>query len=64
MDFNSRFQRTWNRIPISVRPSADHAFLYYLKSLNSDISVMIQSMGGVSLPQAFGISMRAENSLI
>lgn len=27
-DYNSRFLRTWNRIPATVRPSADHAFLY------------------------------------
>ena len=64
MDFNNRFQRTWTRISVSVRPSTDHAFLYFLKSLNSDISVMIQSMGGVSLPRAYDISIRAENSLI
>lgn len=60
-NFNIRFQKTWNRIPDAVRPSADHAFLYYLKNLNSDISVMIQSMGGQSLPQAYSIAIRAEN---
>lgn len=49
-DFNIRFQKTWNKIPATVRPSTDYAFLYYLKSLNSDISVMIYSMGGTSLP--------------
>jgi hypothetical protein len=51
-------------MPISVRPSADHAFLYFLRSLNSNISVMIQSMGGVLLPQAYDTAIRAENSLI
>lgn len=64
IDFNMLFQKTWNKIPAVVRPSADHAFLYYLRSLNNDISVMIQSMGGTSLPQAFAIAVTAENSLI
>ena len=59
-----RFQRTWNRIPVQVRPSPEHAFLYYLKSLNSDISVVIQSMGGNSLPQSYETTVRVENCLI
>jgi hypothetical protein len=63
-DFNMRFQKTWDRIPIQVRPSAEHAFLYYLKSLNSDISVLIQSMGGISLPQSYGLAVRSKNCLI
>ena len=63
-NFNYRFQRTWSRIPVQVTPSKGHAFLYYLRSLNSDISVMIQSMGGYSLPQGYGIAIRFENSLI
>lgn len=50
-DFNTRFQKTWDRILVAVTPSADHIFLYYLKSLNNDISVMIESMGGATLPQ-------------
>lgn len=40
-NYNCKFLRTWNRIPVSVRPSAEHAFLYYLQSLNGQISVMI-----------------------
>ena len=28
VDFNNQFQRTWTRIPVSIRPSVDHAFLY------------------------------------
>ena len=63
-DFNFRFQRTWDRIPATVKPSNDYAFLFYLKAFNSDISVMIQSMGGRTLPDAFDIAVRAENSLI
>lgn len=63
-DFNFRFQRIWDRIPIIVRPPPEYAFLYFLKALNNDIAVMIQSMGGVSLPDAFEIAIRAENSLI
>ena len=63
-DFNFHFQRTWDKSPPSIKPSNDHAFLYYLKAFNSDISVMIQSMGGRTLPGAFDIAVRAENSLI
>lgn len=37
IDYNSRLLKTWNRILVSVRPLADHAFLYYLQSLNSQI---------------------------
>lgn len=64
MDFNFRFQRTWHRIPTTVRPSSYNDFLYYLRALNSDISIMIQSMGGTNLPIAYDLAIRAENSLI
>ncbi|KAH9294558.1 hypothetical protein KI387_040236, partial [Taxus chinensis] len=63
-DFNFRFQRTWERIPMVVRPTAECAFLYYLKALNSDISMLIQSMGGTTIPAAYSIAIRAENCLI
>lgn len=63
-DYNNRFLKTWNRILVFVRPSADHSFLYFLQSFNGQISVMIQSMSGTSLPQAFDTVVRAENCLI
>lgn len=63
-DFNLHFQKTWNKIPTTIRFSIEYAFLYFLKSLNNDISVMIQSTGAISLPQAFDIAIRVENSLI
>lgn len=63
-DFNFRFQRTWDRIPAMMRPPLEYVFLYFLRALNCDIAVMIQSMGGVSLPDAFEIAIRAKNSLI
>lgn len=63
-DFNHRFQRTWDRIPQMVRPTANHAFLYYLRALNSDIYMMIQSMGGDTLLAAYSVAIRAENSHI
>ncbi|KAH9298487.1 hypothetical protein KI387_030169, partial [Taxus chinensis] len=62
--FNSRFQRTWERIPIMVRTTTEGAFLYFLKALNYDIFVMIQSMGGITLPDAYAIAIRDENFLI
>ena len=51
-NFNFCFQRTWDRILASIKHSNDHAFLYYLKAFNSDILVMIQSMGGHTFPGA------------
>ncbi|KAH9331807.1 hypothetical protein KI387_003915, partial [Taxus chinensis] len=55
---------TWERIPVAVRPAAEGAFLYYLKALNFDISMLIQSMGGTTIPVAYSIAIRAENCLI
>ena len=63
-NFNFRSQRMWDKIPPSIKPSEDHAFLYYLRAFNSDISVMIQSMGGNTLPGAFDTTVKAENNLI
>ncbi|XP_059066219.1 predicted GPI-anchored protein 58 [Cryptomeria japonica] len=40
------------------------AFVFYLKDFNSDIVVMIQSLGGNTLPQAFDIAVQAKNNLI
>lgn len=39
-------------------------FVFYLKAFNSDISVMIQSLGGNTLSQEFDIAIQAENNLI
>lgn len=63
-NFNYHFERTWNRIPTMVRPFPKHAFLYYLRALNCDIVVMIQSMGAVTLPTTYDVAIRIENSLI
>jgi len=63
-DFNSRFQKTWERIPATARPLPGMAIVFYLKALNLDISVMIQSLGGQTLPEAYGYAVRAENNLI
>lgn len=49
---------------MSTRPPADMAFVFSLKTFNSNISVMIQSLGGNTLPQAFDIKVQAENNLI
>ncbi|KAH9327816.1 hypothetical protein KI387_043750 [Taxus chinensis] len=57
-------QWSWDRIPVAVRPTVEGAFLYYLIALNSDISMLIQSMGGTTLPAAYSIAIRAENCLI
>lgn len=40
------------------------AFVFYLKAFNSDISVMIQSLRGNTLLQAFNLAVQAENNLI
>ena len=63
-DFNFRFQKTWERIPVTVRPSAEHAFLYFLRAFNSNIAVMIQSLGGNTLLDVYLIAIREKNNLI
>lgn len=63
-NFNFRFQKNWDIIPAIVRPSPEHAFLYYLKAINSEIAVMTLSMGGVSLPDAYEVAIREKNYLI
>lgn len=42
----------------------DMAFVFYFKAFNFDISVMIQSLGGNTLPQALDIAVQAKNNLI
>ena len=62
--FNYRFQKTWDRIPMSVKPTPSNAFLYYLRDFNSDIATTIQTMGGDTLPNAYEIGIKAKNILI
>ena len=64
IDFNYRFQKTWDRIPIIFKPSPGTDFLYYLKAFNSDIATTLQSMRGDTLPNAYEVSIRVENILI
>lgn len=64
LDFKYRFLKTWDRISVLVRPSANCAFLYFLRALESDIAMMIQSLGGDNLPEAYDISIKVERCLI
>ena len=64
IDFNYRFQKTWDRIPTTVKPTPGNAFLHYLRAFNNDISTTIQTMGGDTLPNAYEVAIRAENILI
>ena len=57
-DFNYRFQKTWDRIPTSVKPTPGNAFLHYLRAFNSDISTTIQTMGGDTLPNAYDTTIK------
>lgn len=63
-DFNTRFEKTWKRIPMIARPLKAMEFMIYLKSLNSTITILIKSMGVDTLPNAYDLSMCAKNSLI
>ena len=63
-NFNYRFQKTWDRIPIVVRSTPSNAFLHYLKDFNNDIATTIQTMGGDNLPNTYEIRIRVENILI
>lgn len=40
------------------------AFVFYLKTFNSDIAMEIQSLGGNTLPNAYELAMKSENDLI
>lgn len=43
-DFNARFHTNWQRIPITIRLTPELEFIFYLKSINSKISMMIKSL--------------------
>lgn len=58
MDFNVRFQKTWQRISLVAYPLADKAFVFYLKAFNFDISIMIQSLGGNTLPDTYELTVQ------
>lgn len=62
--FNIRFQRTWQRILLSAHPPADMKFVFYLNPFNSNISVMIQSLRGNILSNAYDLAVQAEINLI
>lgn len=47
-----------------AHPPTDMVFVFYLKAFNSDISMMIQSLGGNTLLQAFELVVQAENNMI
>lgn len=63
-NFNFRFQKTWERIQVLVRLTPKGEFIYYLRALNSDIVIMIQSMGGAIFLEAYALTIWAENCLI
>ena len=64
IDFNYRFQKTWDRILTSMKPTPGNAFLHYLRAFNSDIATTIQTMGGDTLPNAYEIAIKSYNNLI
>ena len=57
--FNYIFQKTWDRMPTSIKPTPDNAFLHYLRAFNSDIATKIQTMGGDTLLDTYEITIRA-----
>ena len=63
-DFKYRFQKTWDKIPASIKPTLGNAFLHYLRAFNSDIATTIQTMGGDTLPNAYATIIKVENILI
>lgn len=63
-NFNARFHTTWKRIQTAICSPADLAFMFYLKSLNAKILLMIQSLGGNTLSDVYNIIVKAENNLI
>lgn len=47
-----------------MKPTTGGAFLYYLKAIDSDIAITLQTMGGDTLPIAYDIAIRVESVLI
>jgi hypothetical protein len=63
-DFNYIFQKTWDRVPTSVKSTPGNAFLHYLRAFSSDIATTIQTMGGDTFPNSYDIAIKSENILI
>lgn len=63
-NLNYRFQKTWDIIPIAVKPTPGNAFLHYLIAFNSDIATTLQTMRGDTLLDAYKIATREKNNLI
>ena len=57
-------KKTWERIPIEVRPLPGMALSYSLRAFNPEIAMMIQSMGGRTPPNAYETAAGAGNSFI
>lgn len=64
IDFNYRFQKTWDIILVVVNPSLGNAFKNYLRDFNSDIVTKLQTIGRDTLPSAYDIAINAENCLM
>ena len=62
--FNYRFQRTWDRILVAMRPTPSNAFLHYLNDFDNNITIALQFMRGDTLPATYDMAIRADNILI
>lgn len=54
-DFNTRFDKTWKRIPLTTQTLAVMVFMFYLKAINLNIVVIITSMGGDIFPNVYEV---------
>jgi len=41
LDFNIRFQKSWKRVPVSVRPQQSQDLMYYLRAFPTNLSLQI-----------------------
>lgn len=47
-----------------THPLVDMAFFFYLKAFNCNISMMIQSLWGITLLGAYDLAIQAKNNFI
>jgi hypothetical protein len=62
-EFNTKFSKAYYRIPISVRPNADFALLYYLKAFDGSFSFLLREKEPQNLDAAFSAAIRIEKNI-
>lgn len=62
-DFNTFFEKTWNSIPIRIRPINAQALVYYRKAFHPTLNMLI-IIFGYDLPKIYQIVKNFEHILV